>query len=318
VFKKIKKWWAEVRANIKTPASMANIIGAVIATLIASLIMSVFLQSVFDRFTIKNEMPNRQITIYRDNEASLFDQKINSSDLVVTYKGEIVQTLEMIEFTIQNTGKETIHIDDYEMPIFLYSNTGNRFLQATIKDSNNSILKNQVAKNISIVDNMIIFPTVLLNSGDYYTVTIILDRPPGSQSVGFDCRISGISNLKYIDRTERAQFYQQRNFITKTTIFISLIIFVPLGIYFTYTYKKLFYKNHKYKKNILGRLKLEYKTKIPKEIKVKAAKMAFHLEIATMMPIKSEYSLEEYEEHLYDELKSEFDNYLKDKYTIIK
>lgn len=318
MLKKAKKWWAEVRANIKAPASVANIIGAVIATLIASIIMSVFLQSVFDKFGSINEIPNRQITIYRDNEALLFNQKINSPDLIVTYKGETVQALEMLEFTIQNTGKETIHVEDYEMPIFLYSNSGNRFLQVTIKDSNNSILKNQVAESISIVDNTIFFPNVLLNSNDYYTVTIILDRPPSPQSVGFNCRISGISSLKYVDRTKRAQFYQQRDFMTKTTIIMSLIIFVPLTIYLIYTNKKLFGQNRKYKKNILGRLKLEYKTKLPKKIKVKAGEMASLLEIATKIPNSIEYPIKEYEEYLYNKLKSEFDNYLKDRYTIIK
>jgi len=318
VFIKAKKWWAEVRANIKAPASVANIIGAVVATLIASIMMSVFLQTAFDTLGSKDEMPNRQVTIYRDNEALLFNQIINSPDLIVTYKGETVQALEMLEFTIQNTGKETIHVEDYEIPIFLYSNSGNRFLQVTIKDSNNSLLKNQVAESISIIDNTIFFPTVLLNSNDYYTVTIILDRPSSSQSVGFNCRISGISNLRYVDRTKRAQFYQQRDFITKTTIIMSLIIFVPLTIYLTYTYKKLFRQNREYKKSILGRLKLEYKTKLPKRIKAKAGEMASLLEIATKMPNTVDYPIKEYEEYLYNKLKSEFDDYLKDKYTIIK
>lgn len=193
----------------------------------------------------KDYMPTKKLTIYEYDTVSLFNKKINKEELDILYKNEKVNSLYMIKYTIQNNGKDEITPNDYIENISLLGNFG-KIIEVSVVDSSNSYIKKSVIEQTIINDNLITFPNILLNSNDYYTISIITTELP--TDISFNTVISGIANIDY--NTERKILEENiklktyRNFI----FLILLIIVIPIVSYmFSMVFIGL-YRKSKFKK----------------------------------------------------------------------
>lgn len=188
----------------------------------------------------KDYIPNKKLTIYEYDIVSFFNKEINKEELNILYKNEKVNNLYMIKYTIKNNGKDEIIPSDYIENISLSGNWG-KIIECNVIDSNNNYIRKNITEKTAIKDNIIIFPNILLNSNDYYSITVITTDFPTNLS--YNAVISGISNINY--NTERSILEESEKSKSLYNFIVSILSIICLGITIFITY---FASNHSYQK----------------------------------------------------------------------
>lgn len=228
----------------------------------------------------KNYIPTKKLTIYEYDTVSLFSKKINKEELDILYKNEKVNNLYMLKYTIKNNGKDEITPSDYVENISLSGNFG-KIIECNIVDSSNNYIKKSITEQTILNDNLITFPNILLNSNDYYTITVITTEIP--TDISFNTVISGISNIDYNTERKILEENIKLKIYSHFIILMSFIIVIPtifymfcivcVGLYRKSKFKKVFhcsdkeadlFSNYYYKK--VKKLKKENQTEKIKEL----------------------------------------------------
>jgi hypothetical protein len=193
----------------------------------------------------KSYIPTKQLTIYEYDVVSLFSKNLNKEELDILYKNEKVNNLYMLKYTIKNNGKDEIIPSDYIENISLSGNFG-KIIECNIIDSSNSYIKKSITEQTILDDNLITFPNILLNSNDYYTITIIITEIP--TDISFNTVISGISNINYNTERKLLEENTKLKAFSHFIIIMSFIVCIPIVFSMFYTIYIEKYRKAKFKK----------------------------------------------------------------------
>jgi len=98
-----------------------------------------------------------------------------SDELSISYKGEIVNSLSLLEISLENTGTNSVLEDDYQQPIRIVFPPSSKIIDARIIDTYPS----NIYPDITADNNIASISPMLLNSGDRIIIRLIVnDMPP--------------------------------------------------------------------------------------------------------------------------------------------
>lgn len=199
------------------------------------------ISSIFGIYTFmtgKDYIPTKKLSLYEYHTVSLFNQKINNDELSVLYNNEKVESLYLVKYTVKNEGKEEIVPDDYIENLSITSNWG-KIIESNITESSNEYIRKNVIEQTIIDKDIIIFPKLLLNPNDYYTITLIVTENP--EKISYNSVISGVSKINHlrekniIEESEKSRL--RYNYISIIISSLTLIFLINL-LYIFYISKK--------------------------------------------------------------------------------
>lgn len=149
--------------------------------------------------------------------------------LEIRLNNEIVRNAYLIVLRIANTGKTSIKPDDFVQPLKLSLDDGN-IISASISNSIPSELENaiQSADKVSIV-----FNRILLNSGDEFTVQLLVSEIQSAEPrFRIEGRIDGVNSITKMIKEDSKDAKNQTKFTTKDYVLAygALPMLLGLGI----------------------------------------------------------------------------------------
>lgn len=145
----------------------------------------------FSIFFLKPYYPNKEISLYEYKVISLFNKQLDMDNLKVSYNDIDIENLYLNQFTIKNTGNVEIIPEDYIEKIKLDGDWG-KIIDIDVVECNNKYIKETLQSDILVEESYITLPNVLLNSNDYYTISIISEKRP---KINLSYAISGINKI---------------------------------------------------------------------------------------------------------------------------
>jgi hypothetical protein len=98
-----------------------------------------------------------------------------SQELSISYKGETVTSLSLLEISLENSGTKSVLEDDYQQPIRIVFPRSSKIIDARIINA----FPRNIYPEITAKDNTATVSPVLLNSGDRIIIRLIVnDMPP--------------------------------------------------------------------------------------------------------------------------------------------
>lgn len=253
---KVKRWFLYFYDILKKPETIIALFIAIVGSLVSN----------FAWINIHPEyeptIPIRQLTAYFNKSQILLKNNLISPNLTIKYKDNEINQIMLYEFTFQNTGIETINISDYDSSIMITAQNSS-YLFAEVTYSNNSIIKKQVSDKILIEGQQLLLPNVMLNSNDYYTISLIMD---GTTSFNINGRINGISSITIQDRSAFAQMKARHLQTTRvaSVLLITMLIFFFLLLVFVFGVPYI--KGLKLKKQLERKYKISISRKLTSQI----------------------------------------------------
>lgn len=125
------------------------------------------------------------------------DEEDIKDDLEISFKGEKVSDVKILAIKIKNTGSKDVTSNDFEKPIKLTLNEGANILKYDIIDKSINV-DIDPDTGINAENNILKIAPFLLNSGEYFTLKLIIDKYE-ENNIKFSSRIVGINKIhKYI------------------------------------------------------------------------------------------------------------------------
>jgi len=119
------------------------------------------------------------------------------NDLVVTYKGQIVTELSVLQVVITNDGGKAITTDDFESPISVFFKGDAKILKAEVT----SVIPRELAPVVSHASEGITISPLLLNPSDTFSISVLLQdlqfRHPGDVFPIASARIKGVKKMNF-------------------------------------------------------------------------------------------------------------------------
>jgi hypothetical protein len=124
-------------------------------------------------------------------------------DLSILLNDEEIEGLVNYSVSIINTGNVPVLADDFEMPISFDLGSNGEVLQVSVSEASDDSLKEIIANGLVIENNpnlRIALPSILLNSGDRFTLNIITSQIEAAP-LSLDARVVGVSRLMQFGET---------------------------------------------------------------------------------------------------------------------
>ncbi len=141
-----------------------------------------------------------------------------SKRVTVYFDGESVGDVHALLFALRNSGHQAVLADDFVEPLSI-SFEGGTVLDASVTD----LQPKQIAANISIEGDRVIFAPLLINPGEQILITVLLSAK--RQKYDFNYRIVGISKLANVREAVRKKKLS-------TVIFLNSAVAVGAGFLF--------------------------------------------------------------------------------------
>lgn len=140
----------------------------------------------------------KELTIQESQYNFLTRNKIDESDvnqhLKVYYDGKEIYDPYVIKVTIKNTGNQEIMEKDFTSDKFeLFFDDSVILYDASVSNATSQDVAEEIASKIEIKDNHLLISAFLLNTKEYFTISIITNQ---ETDISYNFRIVGISNIK--------------------------------------------------------------------------------------------------------------------------
>jgi hypothetical protein len=179
---------------------------SVIVGVIAIVVVIIFYFAAKTKKSLAYEVLSENPLISIDNEIK--------GKLQILLDGQPIENVHLLLIRITNDGKVPITANDYERPVALKFKESSNILSAELASA---VPENLVIKP-TIHDKLVALDPVLLNSGDVFTVKVLVGEYSGPVEV--DARIAGVKNI----RVARKQAF------TKWDVFSIAIVAAPVLI----------------------------------------------------------------------------------------
>ena len=148
--------------------------------------------------------PNKEIQVIVERPVSLVDVKPEAiQDIQVSYKGEPVNKVYLLQIQIVNAGNLPIADTDYSRPISFTFSPKYKLADATVTSSEPARIGMSVSKTS---EQTALVSETLLNPGDKVSVSFILignDNDTEPNKFDIDGRILGVKEIKQVSPSEK-------------------------------------------------------------------------------------------------------------------
>ena len=213
--KKISDFCRNIIITVKNHWFLSMILGGIIGALLSWIIGWILPSKAVEA----DNLPHKELTCTLNYFYQMITKRVNDNGLQVFYNGAEVESPFLYSITIENTGEYPISNEDFKEIFSIAFSGSKQIVQARVLKSSTQSIMDEISENTSIEKSIVSIDDFYLNTGESFTIHIIVDGKP--ERISFNARISGISNLTIRNTPKENRDVRLRN--------ITYVAFVGVG-----------------------------------------------------------------------------------------
>lgn len=145
-----------------------------------------------------------------------------NAPIEVTYKGEIVENLRLIEVEFRNSGGKEIDIKDFVEPVYLSFSEASRILEAEVIETHSKQFQPRIEVNGNQPGNTLVLTPALVNAGDWFVAKILISEGK-TYILHVGGRISGVREIQLSGMSPEEKRVQSAYRFTGVTTLCSML-----------------------------------------------------------------------------------------------